>query len=74
VITTYEQFSRREQRDSKCPVCGRYVRRSTTFTETMSPFNRNADGKPKDIYEITASLEEKAKAWEPDFRHEACRD
>lgn len=55
-----------------CPVCTKRVTRRTTFTETVNPFNKNANGEPKSLKEVLASLNAKADSWTPDFTHESC--
>lgn len=55
-----------------CPVCGRRVRRSKTFEQTLNPFNRNALGEPKTRDQIWDELRDKGRAWVPDFTHWRC--
>lgn len=45
--------------------CGKTVRRSTTLSQTVNPFNKNADGQPKTEQEIRAELKAEAEAWQP---------
>lgn len=71
---TYEPVRWPESRSGKCPVCGKRVRRSTTFQQTLNPFNKNAAGEPKTRSEIWAELKVKAAGWEPDFTHAACEE
>jgi hypothetical protein len=72
VTERYEPIKHKASRDGRCPVCGRYVRRSRVFSETLSPFNKNPDGTVKDVTDIRKSLIAKAWAWTPDFTHKAC--
>lgn len=46
-----------------CTVCGRQVRRQRTFSQTLNPFNKNAQGELKTRKEIYAELHEKGTAW-----------
>lgn len=46
-----------------CANCGKKVRRSTTFINTINPWNVNADGTPRSRREIVEHLGEKAAAW-----------
>lgn len=46
-----------------CPGCGKKVRRSRTFSQTINPFNKNAAGQAKTRQEILAELRERAAAW-----------
>lgn len=48
-----------------CQSCGRKRNRSTTFMQTLNPFNKNAAGRPKTYDEIWEELSAEAKAWEP---------
>lgn len=62
-----------------CATCGKRVKRSRVFDETLNPFNVRDDGTPKSRTDIYASLRVKAEAWmaEPDYctncRREALR-
>jgi hypothetical protein len=47
-----------------CPGCGKKVRRSKTFTMTLSPFNKNPDGSVRSRADIIEALREKAAAWQ----------
>ena len=73
---TYWQFSQRAERSGTC-LCGKRNRRSTTFTATTSPFNRDPEtGLPRTAEQVQRRLRDKAAAWEPDHtctKHEwAC--
>lgn len=58
----------------KCPVCGKTVKRSRTFEQTLSPFNKNkATGELKTRQEIGLELKFEAEAWVPDYTHAHCR-
>jgi hypothetical protein len=57
-----------------CPVCGKKVRRSLTFSETLNPFNKNADGTPKTQRDILVSIAKNADEWMPDFTHWSCEE
>ena len=72
VTHTFHEIVARRTKSGPCPVCGKRVRRSQTFSETVNPFNRNEDGTPKSPAEVRASVNRKADAWEPDFTHERC--
>jgi hypothetical protein len=47
-----------------CSSCGKKIRRQTTFSQTLNPFNRNAEGQPKTRQEILAELRTEAAEWE----------
>lgn len=74
VVTTYERVDYGVTRRGVCPVCGGKVSRSTTFSATINPFNRNADGTVRNRVDIRRELARQADAWVPDFRHRYCRD
>ena len=48
----------------KCTGCGKTVRRQKTFTQTMNPFNKNAEGKPASRAEIMDKLRLEVAEWE----------
>jgi hypothetical protein len=64
---TYRELSRAATRSGKC-VCGKRRVRSTTFTATVNPFNKDPEtGVPRTPRQVQDTLTEKAKAWQPDF-------
>ena len=64
---TYREFSTQEIRTGKC-LCGKRVRRSRTFTQTVSPFNKDPEtGDPKTLSQVIESLRAEASAWLPDY-------
>ena len=64
---------RRVTRTGTCPRCGRRVRRTRTFWQTVSPLNLNGVGEPKTPHEIHEDLERESDHWVPDFTHDfAC--
>jgi len=71
---TFDAVKRQAIRAGYCPVCGRRTTRQVTFEQTINPYNLNADGRPKTWREIEVELEERARAWKPDFTHDKCRD
>lgn len=50
--------------------CKKKVRRSTTFSQTISPFNTNTDGTTKTPAQALAELRAEADAWHP--RNDIC--
>lgn len=75
ITDTYEQVTARAERKGRCPGCGRVVRRSMTFTNTISPFNKNPDGSVRTPAQVQANVDALAAAWDPDperFRHGSC--
>ena len=77
ITETYDVMRARAVRTGPCPVCGRRTRRSCTFTKTVNPYNRTADGsRPKTYAEVQATVDAQAAAWAPGpevFTHDACR-
>lgn len=65
VTITYDEVKSKATARGPCPICGKTNTRSTTCTETINPFNRNADGEPKTPAEVRASVDAKARAWKP---------
>lgn len=57
-----------------CPGCGKTVWRQRRFSQTLNPFNRNADGTVKTERDIMVELRAEAAEWVPDFTHEKCRE
>ena len=78
--TTTHHFygpSYRAERTGTCPTCGKKTRRTHTFEQTVSPFNRRADGQIKTWEEVRVDVKAAAAAWDPPadiFEHEKCRD
>lgn len=66
-VQTYRKIS------GKCPVCGKRVMRTRTFTHTINPFNKNYDGTIKLPSEVRVNVEKEADEWKPNFTHEKCR-
>jgi uncharacterized metal-binding protein YceD (DUF177 family) len=64
-VTTH-RFTEVKVRASKvlpCSRCARSVRRSTTITHTINPFNKNADGTVKTYTEVRADVDREAATW-----------
>ena len=59
----FQEVKLRGAKSGKCSVCGKRRQRSTTFSQTINPFNKNADGVPKTREEILAELNEEARLW-----------
>lgn len=72
-ITTYDVVKMQTRKKFRCAVCGRLGTRSTTFRQTINPFNKNAMGQPKTYDEIWAELQDQAAAWQPDT-HAGCEE
>ncbi len=62
------------QKRGKCPGCGGTAERQQRFYQTINPFNRNADGRPKTQPEIVAELRAQVEAWKAEpVRHVRCQ-
>lgn len=46
-----------------CTVCGKKVRRQKKFAQTLNPFNKDAQGRPKTSGQIRVELRAEADAW-----------
>lgn len=71
--TYYEPVEVFRKVSGNCPVCGKRTQRQQRFTHTVNPFNRNEDGTVRTRDEVLAAVNVEAEAWQPDFRHEACK-
>ncbi len=65
-MTTYRfrEIKHQASKSLPCPACGRKLRRQRTFSQTLNPFNKNADGQPKTELEIVRELHTTAIQWE----------
>ena len=61
----FEEITHPVTKKVPCRVCGKTLSRSTTLSQTISPFNKNAAGEPKTRQEIRAELKAKAETWQP---------
>jgi predicted unusual protein kinase regulating ubiquinone biosynthesis (AarF/ABC1/UbiB family) len=52
--------------------CGKKLRRQRKFCQTINPFNKDENGRPKTSQQIYAELSEEAKQWKA--APETCRD
>ncbi|QKW31451.1 hypothetical protein HUT11_35400 (plasmid) [Streptomyces seoulensis] len=43
--------------------CGKKLRRQRKFAQTLNPFNKDAEGRPKTSQQIQAELSQQAKEW-----------
>lgn len=55
-----------------CAGCGKKLRRQRKFFQTLNPFNKDADGRPKTVQQIHAELAEECRQWEQE--PETCRN
>lgn len=75
VTVTYDVVKAGATRKGSCIVCGKKMSRSRTFSQTVSPFNRDENRVPKSYDEVLKAVREQALAWNPKpdyFIHERC--
>ncbi|TVM01733.1 MAG: hypothetical protein CV087_10470 [Candidatus Brocadia sp. WS118] len=58
----YETVSLRAEKNVKCKGCGKRLKRSKTFSQTLNPFNKK-DGRLKTRQEIYEELSKESTAW-----------
>lgn len=66
MITTHYTFQPVKRIGSKslpCPKCGKLVRRKTTIVHTINPYNKNAQGIPKSLLEVTMDVSAELNEW-----------
>ena len=60
----FEAIKCQNRKVIRCAVCGRQLIRSRTFTQTLNPYNRRADGLAKSRGDIMTELRAQAAAWQ----------
>ena len=73
ITVTYDVVKAQRVRHGRCTACGIKMIKQRTFTQTVSPFNKHADGHVKTWHEVQAAVNGLADDWSPEFVHEACR-
>lgn len=69
----FEEITHPVTKRVACRFCGKKLTRSITLSQTVSPFNKDADGNLKSPDQIRAELKEQAAEWEPtNAIHAAC--
>lgn len=62
-------------KSGRCPKCGKRAIRTTTFSQTLNPFNKNTEGRPKTRKEIWEDLENERNTWmKLPVYHARCED
>lgn len=61
---TFEKVECKGVRTIKCPCCGKKMKRTKVFMQTLNPFNKGKDGQPKPYTQIWAEVKASAEAWE----------
>ena len=75
---TFDEIAVPATRYGPCPGCGKKVKRSRTFTQTVNPWNTievHGAKRPKTPSEVWRAVHDQAVAWQPDpevFRHGKC--
>ncbi len=67
----FEEVSRWAEKTVKCAKCGKRLRRQRTFSQTINPWNRTADGRVKTRSDIMAELGAEIEEWKT--QPELCR-
>jgi hypothetical protein len=62
----FDEVKLYSKKSCKCKVCGKRLTRQKTFWQTLSPFNRNADGVPRTRKEIMDILKVEIGVWRAD--------
>lgn len=60
---TFEKVEHRVTKSVKCDGCGKRLKRSTTLFQTLSPFNKTADGELKTRQQIGVELRDAETDW-----------
>jgi hypothetical protein len=60
---TFREVAIRGSKTAECTGCGRKLRRSRKFWQTLNPFNKNAAGEQKSATEIQEELFTERRAW-----------
>jgi hypothetical protein len=69
---SFEVIRRVAVKGGWCPICGKPVKRSRTFENTVNPFNRNELGAVRTHAEVVECVKQEAADWVPDFTHAKC--
>lgn len=75
-VVVFPRISVYAEKKGRCVVCGGpKTKRSRTFFQTLNPFNRTADGRPKTPADIMPEIRAERLAWlaEP-LLHAQCED
>jgi len=69
----FREIKHQASKNLPCPGCGKKLRRQRTFSQTLNPFNKNADGQVKTELEIVRELNTTAAEWETELEnHSTC--
>ncbi len=60
---SFREIGRQARKSGKCTVCGKRRTRTKKFWQTLSPFNKTAEGRIKTTYDIVPELQAKAAEW-----------
>ncbi len=73
-MTTYrfEEIKQQARKRVPCDECGKKVTRQRTFSQTVNPFNKNADDDVKTEHEISEELTTQVAEWEAKQDGELC--
>lgn len=71
-VYRFEEIKQKAKKTVPCDECGKKVTRQRTFSQTINPFNKNADGNPKTSREISEELAAECREWEAKQTGELC--
>lgn len=63
-VIRFEKVKLHGEKNHRCPGCGKKVRRQRTFWQTVSPFNRNAQGQPCTRQEVLEKVRKELTDWQ----------
>lgn len=72
IITKFESIKKKISKTCICLECHKKFKRSITFSQTLSPFNKTKDGQLKNKTQIIIELNVKAANWKPEIKN--CED
>lgn len=61
---TFDEVKIYADKTTKCRGCGKRLKRSKKFSQTLNPFNKRTDGTVKTPEDIYAELRIEAKQWQ----------
>ncbi|QDP45501.1 hypothetical protein SEA_FUZZBUSTER_17 [Microbacterium phage FuzzBuster] len=73
ITTRFDEVTRRRVVQGKCSVCGKRTTRTLAVTNTVNPFNKNADGTIKTRDEVAADVSRQLGEMVADFDHAKCK-
>jgi hypothetical protein len=73
MTVNFNEVSLSATKSGSCAVCGKHAKRSEKFSQTLNPFNKNADGSLKNSDQINTELLATVNEWKQKaIRHAKC--